>query len=688
MTNENDLASLQSLSTEEVRPELSNLDQLSVEELVEVMCADVRLVPVALMDARAHIAEAVAKITERLERGGRLIYIGAGTAGRMGMLDASEAGPTFNVDDGQVVGIMAGGADAFAAPVENAEDDDAAGADALATLDVDERDCVVGISASGRTPYVLGAVDYARARGALTVGLSCNANAPLSDHTDCPIEVVVGPEVIAGSTRLNSGTAQKFVLNILSTATMVRLGKTYGNLMVDLRPTNVKLRDRAARIVTRVTGASVDDAQQAMASCGFKVKVACIMILGDLDVDAATAQLDRFDGRLRPAIDALSSASLQGGDATTTSPWTRLGVAAIFVDGSLIAGDVAVRDGRIAAIGLSNPGTGIVVPGFVDAQINGYAGVDLLHADVDEILDMGEALYRDGVIAYQPTLITSDLSQIQRAAGRITQARQRYASGARILGIHLEGPFLSPLRSGTHPVEHLRAPNLDLLATLLDCGEINMMTLAPELPGALDLIASCHARGIKVSLGHSAATAHDAAQAFDAGASAVTHLFNAMDPVSARHPGLAGTALARQEVAVQLICDGVHVADEILALAFAAAPGRCIIVSDSIAAAAWDKEFVHLGDVTVQVSNGQARRSDGTLAGSIGKLCESAVRLAHMGIAPREVLAAVITRPAQLIGAMQLMNLKPGAVADGLILNNQLEVISRLRAGVLVNAVE
>jgi N-acetylmuramic acid 6-phosphate etherase/N-acetylglucosamine-6-phosphate deacetylase len=688
MTNEHDIASLQSLSTEEIRPDLFNLDQLSVEELVDVMCADVRLVPVALMKAQAQIVNAVIKITARLEGGGRLIYIGAGTAGRMGMLDASETGPTFNVREGQIMGILAGGDNAFTVPVENAEDDVVAGAETLASLGINDRDCVVGISASGRTPYVLGAIDYARICGSLTIGLSCNRDAPLSDRSECPIEVVVGPELIAGSTRMNSGTAQKFVLNILSTATMVRIGKTYGNLMVDLRPTNVKLRDRAVRIVARVTGASLDDAQRALVSSGWKVKVACVMIIGDFDVDSATTRLKHFDGRLRPAIESLSTTPSRREVGSKGRSWQRLGVAAIFVDGALVTGDVAVCEGRIASIGLANPGIGIVVPGFVDAQINGYACVDLLHADVGEILAMGDALYRDGVIAYQPTLITSDVSQIRRAAQQIGAARRRNTSGARILGIHLEGPFLSPLRSGTHPVEHLRTPDLDLLATLLDSGDINMMTLAAELPGAFDLIDSCLSSGVKVSLGHSAVSAHDAMRAFDAGASAVTHLFNAMDPLSARYPGLAGAALARNDVAIQLICDGVHVANELLTLAFAAAPGRCLVVSDSIAAAACDKEFVQLGDVIVRVSDGQARRSDGKLAGSIGRLSESAVRLARIGLTLSDVLAAVITRPAHLLGATELVNLKPGAPADGLLLNDQLEITGRLRAGELVDAAE
>jgi len=254
---QNDTEFLEQLGTEQVRHELADLDQLSISDLVDVMCADVRQLPDALIAVQQQIVNAVTDIVARMERGGRLVYVGAGTAGRLGMLDAAEAGPTFNVDDGQVVGILAGGTTAFGVPIENAEDDYSGGIDAMKRLTITPSDCVVGISASGRTPYVLGAIDEANSAGALTVGLACNVDTPLGHNVDRPIEVAVGPELIAGSTRMNSGTIQKIVLNVISTATMVRLGKTYGNLMVDVRPTNEKLRDRSTRIVARITGASL-----------------------------------------------------------------------------------------------------------------------------------------------------------------------------------------------------------------------------------------------------------------------------------------------------------------------------------------------------------------------------------------------------------------------------------------------
>lgn len=685
MTRPEDSETLRNLGTEQVRPELAELDRLDVDDLIDVMCTDVRRVPDALLAAESQIVKAVSSIVERLERGGRLIYVGAGTAGRLGMLDAAEAGPTFNVREGQVVGVLAGGTNAFGIPVENAEDDYEGGALAMRDLHITDADCVVGISASGRTPYVLGALTEATQTGSLTVGVSCNPDTPLSQHAQCPIEVVVGPELIAGSTRMNSGTAQKFVLNIISTATMVRLGKTYGNLMVDLRPTNEKLRDRAVRIVARITEASYDGARHALEASDWRVKVACAMIIGNVDAHEAARRVSQHEGRLRPALESFRTESQSSAHAVSHS-WQRLGVGSILVDGGLIPGDVAVKDGRIMAVGLSSAGEGIAVAGFVDAQLNGYAGIDLLSADVEEIVEMGKALDRDGVIAYQPTLITSDFERVQRASERLAAARRLDTSGARILGVHLEGPFLSSRRAGTHPTHHLRTPDRALLEALLGLDDVHMITIAPEIPGALSLIELCRNRGVLVSLGHSAATAQEAQRGFDAGARAVTHLFNAMEPLSARSPGLAGAAIARNDVTLQLICDGVHVSDEMLRMVFAAAAPRTVVVSDAIAAAACAKDVVQLGDVKVRIRNGEARRDDGTLAGSIGRLRESVTRLATLGISPVEVLNAAVTRPAALTGAASLANPKPGSAANLVVLNDALEITRRIVDGKDVEA--
>src|SRR4051812_39392567 len=288
------------LSTEGARAERAEIDRLPTDELVRLMNADDAIVPAAVGEAGPAIAAAVDAIAPRLEAGGRLIYVGAGTAGRIGVLDASECGPTFNTD--RVVGVIAGGEGAGSTAGESAGGNRGAGEIALAALGLGAADTVVGISASGRTPFVLGAVERARAAGALTVGVACNAGSELSAAVECPIEVLVGPEFIAGSTRLKAGTAQKLVLNMLSTLTMVRLGKTYGNLMVDVRITNAKLRDRATRIVEQVAGVDRAAAAAALAEAGDDAKVAIAMLRTHTDADGARERLAAANGHLRGAL--------------------------------------------------------------------------------------------------------------------------------------------------------------------------------------------------------------------------------------------------------------------------------------------------------------------------------------------------------------------------------------------------
>jgi len=288
------------LSTEGARAERAEIDRLPTAELVRLMNADDAIVPAAVGEAAPAIAAAVDAIVERLEAGGRMIYVGAGTAGRIGVLDASECGPTFNTD--RVMGVIAGGQVAVSTASESAEDHPDSGAQAIAVLGVGAHDAVVGISASGRTPYVLGAIARARVAGALTVGLACNADSELSAAVEHPIEVLVGPEFIAGSTRLKAGTAQKLVLNMLSTLTMVRLGKTYGNLMVDVRVTNAKLRDRATRIVEQVAGVDATAAASALAEAGGDAKVAVTMLRTGTSAAGARERLDAAGGHLRRAL--------------------------------------------------------------------------------------------------------------------------------------------------------------------------------------------------------------------------------------------------------------------------------------------------------------------------------------------------------------------------------------------------
>ncbi|MFJ2832790.1 N-acetylmuramic acid 6-phosphate etherase [Streptomyces sp. NPDC087263] len=297
-------AELETLTTEAFRPELAEIDQLPTAEIARLMNGEDATVPAAVAARLPLIAAAIDDVAERMARGGRLIYAGAGTAGRLGVLDASECPPTFNTDPSEVVGLIAGGPSAMVTSIEGAEDSRELAARDLADLALTPDDTVVGVSASGRTPYAIGAVEHAHKQGALTIGLSCNADSALAAAADHGIEVVVGPELLTGSTRLKAGTAQKLVLNMLSTITMIRLGKTYGNLMVDVRASNEKLRARSRRIVALATGATDDEIERALAATDGEVKNAILTILGGVDGPTAARLLEESHGHLRAALAA------------------------------------------------------------------------------------------------------------------------------------------------------------------------------------------------------------------------------------------------------------------------------------------------------------------------------------------------------------------------------------------------
>ncbi|MYT34922.1 N-acetylmuramic acid 6-phosphate etherase [Streptomyces sp. SID8356] len=297
-------AQLATLATEAFRPELAEIDRLSTAEIARLMNGEDATVPAAVAERLPEIAAAIDAAAGRMARGGRLIYAGAGTAGRLGVLDASECPPTFNTDPAEVVGLIAGGPSAMVKAVEGAEDSKELAAADLDALKLTADDTVVGISASGRTPYAIGAVEHARAQGALTVGLSCNAGSALAAAAEHGLEIVTGPELLTGSTRLKAGTAQKLVLNMISTITMIRLGKTYGNLMVDVRASNEKLRARSRHIVSLATGASDAEIEAALAATDGEVKHAILVILGRVDAATAAERLAESHGHLRRALDA------------------------------------------------------------------------------------------------------------------------------------------------------------------------------------------------------------------------------------------------------------------------------------------------------------------------------------------------------------------------------------------------
>ncbi len=290
------------LTTEATNPASADLDRLSTLELVRLINSEDEKIAAAVADQAGPIAASIDVIAARLAAGGRLFYLGAGTSGRLGVLDASECPPTFSTDPSQVVGLIAGGDEALRNAIEGAEDSASLAVDELRKLGLSDRDIVVGIAASGTTPYVLGALDEARAIGAAAIGLTCNQHAPIEQHADITIAVVVGPEILAGSTRMKAGTATKMVLNMLTTGAMVRLGKTYGNLMVDLRASNEKLIGRSLRMLQQLTGLSDTDARERLEACDGELKTAIVSQRLGIDAGAARQRLADAEGRLRGAL--------------------------------------------------------------------------------------------------------------------------------------------------------------------------------------------------------------------------------------------------------------------------------------------------------------------------------------------------------------------------------------------------
>lgn len=352
-----------------------------------------------------------------------------------------------------------------------------------------------------------------------------------------------------------------------------------------------------------------------------------------------------------------------------------LGVSAALVDGALLPGDVEVDGDQITRVGLPAAANGrIAAPGFLDIQVNGFAGVDVMEADRDGLAEISRVLATYGVTSWLPTLITAPEARTVRALGVLDDAIARPPGGARMLGVHIEGPFLSPERLGTHPPEHRRDPDRETVRRWCELAPVVACTLAPELPGGLDLVRELAGEGVLVSLGHSDATAEQAHAAFDAGARTATHLFNAMSPLNHRAPGLPGAALSRDDVTVQLILDGHHLAEEVVKVIWTTARGRVVLVTDATAAAAREEGEYAIAGVPVEVRAGAVRNDQGALAGSALTL-DTAVRNAcEIGLDLAEVLTAVTSTPARLLRRTDVGNLHPGACADLVVLDDDLTV--------------
>ena len=349
----------------------------------------------------------------------------------------------------------------------------------------------------------------------------------------------------------------------------------------------------------------------------------------------------------------------------------RLGVEAALVDGRLVPGDVEIADGRIAALGRASAnGRGIAVPGFVDLQVNGFAGIDLLDSDADGYRRVGEALLETGVTAYLATFITAPEEQVLAALGRVPTAQD----GPRLLGVHLEGPFLSARRLGIHPAGARRDPDVELLERLLGAGPVRLVTLAPELPGAHALVERLLLAEIAVSCGHSDATAEEATTAFDLGVRTVTHLFNAMRPFRHRDPGIAGAALSRDDMVVQIILDDVHLARETASVVWRAAAGRVALVTDAMAGAGLGDGTYRLGGLEIEIEDGVARGPDGELAGSTLTMLDAVRNLRSLGASFEDAVGAATEVPARVLRNPTVGRLAVGLPADIVVLSEELEL--------------
>jgi N-acetylglucosamine-6-phosphate deacetylase len=349
----------------------------------------------------------------------------------------------------------------------------------------------------------------------------------------------------------------------------------------------------------------------------------------------------------------------------------RLGVEAALVDGALVPGDVEVADGVVSAYGLAGPnGRGVAVPGFVDLQVNGFAGVDLMGADANGYRRAGEALLETGVTAYLPTFISAPEEDLLAALGRVPTD----PGGPRVLGVHLEGPFLSSKRLGIHPASARRDPDPALLERLLGAGPVRLMTLAPELPGADELIDLLLLRGVAISCGHSDATAEQATAAFGRGVRTVTHLFNAMRPFRHRDPGLAGAALARDDVIVQIILDGVHLAEETARVVWQSAAGRVALVTDAVAGAGMEDGAYLLAGSEIEVRDGVVRGNGDILAGSALTMIDAVRNLHGLGIPLSEAVKAATAVPARVLGEASLGRLDVDLPADLVVLDDNLDI--------------
>ncbi len=361
----------------------------------------------------------------------------------------------------------------------------------------------------------------------------------------------------------------------------------------------------------------------------------------------------------------------------------RLGVSSAIINGEHIRGDIAVEDGRIAEVGLPPTSSDLIAaPGFVDLQVNGFGGVDFNDATPEELAEGTRHLLSHGITSFLANVTTAPIDTMVTSIDKVREAASRTDVGSTILGVHAEGPYLSPSRPGAHPIKDLASPDPEGFGKLLGTAFVRMVTIAPELPRADELIELAVNAGVVVSLGHSVANASQAHRAFDAGAKTVTHLFNAMEPIIGRDPSLAGAALTRDDVTIQLIADGIHLDETTVRLAWAAAGGRIALVSDAIVAPSPEPRRLELRGYEITVDGHRVMLANGTLAGSAATAPHGVRTLVAAGVPAFDAIAAATEIPAKLIGQPEIGVLKVGGTADIVILDAELEVQKVFKGGV------
>jgi N-acetylglucosamine-6-phosphate deacetylase len=355
----------------------------------------------------------------------------------------------------------------------------------------------------------------------------------------------------------------------------------------------------------------------------------------------------------------------------------KLGVRGAIINGAYIPGDISLEDGKIAEVGLPAGGSGLAIPGFVDLQVNGFGGVDFSSASPESWLDASQKLLRTGVTHYLANIVSNDVSTMGRAIQMAKTVKTHdNLDGAELIGVHVEGPFLAEAKSGVHPREHLKKPDIETMREWITQGPVTMVTLAPELPGAIEAINFLSGSGVAVSLGHSDCNAAQANAGFEAGATAVTHIFNAMSGMSARNPGLSGVALNSSDVWVQLIADFTHVDKILMELLIKLAPKRMVLVTDCLSVTGTSGTHFTLGDRDISIVEGKAVNSDGVLAGSLLTMGEALRNAVACGMPEVDAVNATSRNPLLLTNPQSPPLLAPGMPADLLVVSDSLDVES------------